>query len=128
MMVGTGVPPGASFRSSGAMGSMGASGGAFASGGGYPMGGVRGGAPLIVNGGGDCCGGGSGPVLATGRHSGDIVRSGMGTGTGLQANPGCGIGSGTSDTGCCVGGPEAACGGVGSACFEGAGNMVTTTD
>jgi len=127
-MVGTGVPPGASFRSSGAMGSMGASGGAFASGGGYPMGGVRGGAPLIVNGGGDCCGGGSGPVLATGRHSGDMVRSGMGTGTGLQANPGCGIGSGTSDTGCCVGGPEAACGGVGSACFEGAGNMVTTTD
>merc|ERR1712241_430665 len=41
---------------------------------------------------------------------------------------GCGLGSGTSDTGCCVGGPEASCGGVGNSCFEGAGTMVSTTD
>merc|ERR1719472_512712 len=61
---------------------------------------------------------------------GSGMGTGMGPGTGLtlQANPGCGIGSGTSDTGCCVGGPETSCGGIGSACFEGAGNMVTTTD
>merc|ERR1719361_1757400 len=61
---------------------------------------------------------------------GSGMGAGMGTGSGvaLQANPGCGIGSGTADTGCCVGGPEASCGGVGSACFEGAGNMVSTTD
>merc|ERR1712241_697903 len=30
--------------------------------------------------------------------------------------------------GCCVGGPETACGGVGTACFEGAGTMVSTGD
>jgi len=147
MIVGTGAPYGASSNAGRAVGSMGASGGAFAGGGGIPVGGsfagggvpVGGvGGPMHVSGGGDCCGGGSGAVLASGRHSGALVGSGMGsgfgpgygtgTGTTLQANPGCGIGSGTSDTGCCVGGPESACGGVGSACFEGAGNMVSTTD
>merc|ERR1719262_1786950 len=117
---------------------MGASSGAFAGGGSIPVGGSLsgGGVPVggvggpYVGGGGDCCGGGSGAVLAGGRHSGAMMGTGMGTGTGvtLQANPGCGIGSGTSDTGCCMGGPESACGGVGSACFEGAGNMVSTTD
>merc|ERR1712032_1330578 len=68
--------------------------------------------------------------MGTGMGTGAMMGSGMGTGTGLtlQANPGCGIGSGTSDTGCCVGGPEASCGGVGNACFEGAGTMVSTTD
>merc|ERR1712032_1784048 len=68
--------------------------------------------------------------MGTGMGMGTGLGPGYGTGTGttLQANPGCGIGSGTSDTGCCVGGPEASCGGVGSACFEGAGNMVSTTD
>jgi len=69
-------------------------------------------------------------MMGTGMGTGAMMGSGMGTGTGLtlQANPGCGIGSGTSDTGCCVGGPEASCGGVGNACFEGAGTMVSTTD
>jgi len=85
-----------------------------------------------VSGGGDCCGNGSGTVLAHGRHSGVMsgvgASTGTGTGTILQANPGCGIGSGASDAGCCVGGPETSCGGMGNACFEGAGNMVTTTD
>merc|ERR1740122_626796 len=128
MIVGGGVPAGGSFHAGGGMGSMGASGGgAFASGGG-----MRAGGPVHVSGGGDCCGGGSGAVLASGRHSGAMVGTGMGPGMGsgvtLQGNPGCGVGSGTADTGCCVGGPEASCGGVGSACFEGAGNMVTTTD
>merc|ERR550534_2124738 len=146
MIVGGG-PAGAGFRAGGSMGSMGYGGGAYGSGaygsgayggGGYGSGygagsgqGVGGG-PMVVSGGGDCCGGGSGTVLAQGRHGGVMSGVGAGTVTGkgtiLQANPGCGIGSGASDTGCCVGGPEAACGGVGSACFEGAGNMVSTTD
>merc|ERR550532_1474327 len=121
------------------MGSMG--GGAYAGGGGVPVGGAYaggGGVPVgsavHVGGGGDCCGSGSGAVLASGRHSGVMTgmgpEYGVGTGPGvtLQTNPGCGVGSGTADTGCCVGGPEASCGGVGSACFEGAGNMVSTTD
>merc|ERR1719367_1047765 len=86
---------------------------------------------MVVSGGGDCCGG-PGTVLAHGRHSGVMPGVGAGTGTGtgtvLQSNPGCGIGSGTADTGCCVGGPEASCGGVGNACFEGVGTMVSTTD
>jgi len=127
MIVGGGVPAGGSFHAGGAMGSMGASGGAYGSGVG-----MRAGGPVHVSGGGDCCGGGSGTVLASGRHSGAMVGTGMGPGMGsgitLQGNPGCGVGSGTADSSCCVGGPEAACGGVGSACFEGAGNMVTTTD
>merc|ERR1719361_1911110 len=61
---------------------------------------------------------------------GSGMGAGMGTGSGVtyQANPGCGIGSAAADTGCCVGGPETACGGVGSACFEGAGTAITTTD
>merc|ERR550534_999397 len=109
---------------------MGAGGSAFASGGGAHMGGIRAGAggPVHVSGGGDCCGGGSGAVLASGRHSGAMGGPGMGSGTTLQANPGCGVGSGTTDSSCCVGGPEASCGGVGSACFEGAGTMVGTSD
>merc|ERR1712129_324216 len=41
---------------------------------------------------------------------------------------GCGLGSNANDTGCCVGGPETTCGGVGSACLESSGNMFTTTD
>merc|ERR1719219_2832111 len=69
-------------------------------------------------------------MYATGTGMGSGVGAGTGTGTGtvLQPNPGCGVGSGTADTGCCVGGPETSCGGIGSACFEGAGNMVSTTD
>merc|ERR550534_3588861 len=146
MIVGGG-PAGAGFRAGGSMGSMGYGGGAYGSGaygsgayggGGYGSGygagsgqGVGGG-PMVVSGGGDCCGGGSGTVLAQGRHSGVMSGIGAGTGTGtgtvLQPNPGCGVGSGTSDTGCCLGGPEASCGGIGSACFEGAGTMVSTTD
>merc|ERR1712241_1154214 len=51
-----------------------------------------------------------------------------GGGVSFQASPGCGVGSGPADTGCCIGGPETACGGVGSACFESAGNAITTTD
>jgi len=146
MIVG-GAPAGASFHTGGSMGSMGAGGGAYgtgayggggygggAYGGGYGAGSGRGvgGGPMVASGGGDCCGGGSGTVLAQGRHSGVMSGVGAGTGTGtgtvLQPNPGCGVGSGTSDTGCCLGGPEASCGGIGSACFEGAGNMVSTTD
>ena len=49
---------------------------------------------MHVSGGGDCCGGGSGAVLAGGRHSGALVGSGMGSGFG----PGYGTGTGTGTT------------------------------
>merc|ERR1712176_82847 len=43
----------------------------------------------------------------------------------LSPTPGCGCGTPSDDTSCCVGGPESNCGGVGSACCEGAGSMIT---
>jgi len=121
---GAGFPVGGALASGNAF-PVGGVAGSQASGGAFPVGGVAGSQAMTAMHGGDgCCS--SGPVLASGRH--------MGTGGGitLQSNPGCGngcgIGSGTADTGCCVGGPEASCGGLGSACFEGAGTMVGTSD
>jgi len=61
--------------------------------------------------------------------AGTYMASGMdgGYGTGsIQAQHGCGIGTGVTDTHVCVGGPEAACAGAGEACFENSGNMTTT--
>lgn len=46
----------------------------------------------------------------------------------VEPKPGFGCGSPANDTTCCVGGPEAACGGVGNMCCEGSGHMVTTID
>merc|ERR1719492_646841 len=69
---------------------------------------------------------GYGTGYGTGFGSG--YGPGVGQGTTAVANPGCGVGSGASDTNCCVGGPEASCGGLGSACFEGSGTMVGTSD
>merc|ERR1740123_1464034 len=116
-------------------GAYGAGGGAYAAGGipgggAYAGGGIPGsgagmGTTRVVAGNGSCCG----PSGTTYANAYGNARPGMtGTGTTVHANPGCGVGSGPSDTGCCVGGPETSCGGVGSACFEGAGNMVTSTD
>jgi len=118
-MEGTGVPhgAGASSYARAAMGHTDASGsalrwgGVFGSDGGISMGSLK--------------RGHSGTVLASGRHGPGIGATGCTT---LRANPGCGVGSGASDTACCVGGPNASCWGVGNACFEGAGTMVTTTD
>jgi len=136
------VPVGGVYASGGALpvGGAYAGGGAFPVGGAYgrgaiPVGSVTGGQSIHAVGGSDDCCGSSGPVLASRRH-GSFVGSGVGSGVGpgsgtiLQPNPGCGTGcgSGTSDTGCCVGGPEAACGGVASPCFEGAGTMIGTSD
>merc|ERR550532_2125346 len=86
-----------------------------------------------MHGSGGCCGTpthvgdrsmGSGMYGVGGSYAG----GGPGGGTVIEATPGCGLGSNANDTGCCVGGPETQCGGVGSACFESSGNMVTTTD
>jgi len=64
----------------------------------------------------------TGSVRATGSSGGS---SGV---TVVQPKAGFGCGSPSNDTTCCVGGPEAACGGVGSVCCEGSGQMVTTMD
>merc|ERR1719507_961940 len=115
--VGGGIPAG------GIMGSgMGAGGGAYAAGvipggGAYVGGGIPGsgagiGATRVVGGNGSCCGP-SGTTYTGNAYGGSAYADGM-TGTTLIANPGCGIGSGPSDAGCCVGGPETTCGGVGN--------------
>merc|ERR1712045_379453 len=85
------------------------------------------GSGMGAGGGAYAAGGIPGATYAGNAYGGSAYADGM-TGTTLIANPGCGIGSGPSDAGCCVGGPETSCGGVGNACFEGAGNMVTTAD
>merc|ERR1712129_258904 len=73
---------------------------------------------------------GGGQSLGSGIYggAGSYVGGGPGGGTVVEATPGCGLGSNANDTGCCVGGPETQCGGVGSACLESSGNMVTTTE
>merc|ERR1719264_1063718 len=86
-----------------------------------------------MHGSGGCCGTPahlSGRSMGSGIYSagGSYAGGGPGGGTVIEATPGCGLGSNASDTGCCVGGPETQCGGVGSACLESSGNMVTTTD
>merc|ERR1712241_1532968 len=97
----------------GVMGSgMGTGGGAYAAGGipaggAYVGGGIPGsgagiGATRVVGGNGNCCGP-SGTMYAGNAYGGSAYGDGM-TGTTLVANPGCGIGSGPSDAGCCVGG------------------------
>mmetsp|Transcript_55345 Transcript_55345/g.109994 ORF Transcript_55345/g.109994 Transcript_55345/m.109994 type:complete len:497 (-) Transcript_55345:84-1574(-) len=121
MIMGTGTPVGGTHYAGG----MGTSGGAFGTGG-YPISGAGGGQIQVAGGDAGCCGP-SGGTYAAGRGVG-FGGPGMGQGTTVVANPGCGIGSGASDTSCCVGGPEASCGGLGSACFEGAGTMVGTGD
>merc|ERR550525_2211276 len=111
-------------------------GGSYAGGGsGVGLGGGigAGGGRVVTHGGGGCCGS---PVHVSGRSMGSGVYGGGGSymgggpggGTVIEATPGCGLGSNASDTGCCVGGPETQCGGVGSACLESSGNMITTTD
>merc|ERR1719362_1625373 len=61
------------------------------------------------------------------RGDGTMVSAGPGGNTTvLSPTPGCGTPS--DDASCCVGGPEANCGGVGSACCEGTGNMITTAN
>merc|ERR550525_970763 len=111
-------------------------GGSYAGGGsGVGLGGGigAGGGRVVTHGGGGCCGS---PVHVSGRSMGSGVYGGGGSylgggpggGVSIEPTPGCGLGTGTSDTGCCVGGPETQCGGVGSACLESSGNMVTTTD
>merc|ERR1719331_168371 len=133
MIIGTGSPVGGTYYAGGsgvgggaygAGGSMASMGGAYGSGGG-PVGGTGG--VHVVGGDGGCCGPSGGAMYGTGRGMG-LAGSGPGRSTIVQANPGCGVGSGASDTGCCVGGPETSCGGVGTACFEGAGTMVSTGD
>jgi len=106
-VAGTGVPYAASSNARAAMGSTDAFGGASRTGGVF---------------------GNAGSVSMGGLRQGQNVHVSGPANTTLRENPGCGVGSGTLDTGCCVGGPEASCGGLGSACFEGAGTMVTTTD
>merc|ERR1719225_2372614 len=86
-----------------------------------------------MQGSGGCCGTPahlSGRSMGSGMYGagGSYAGGGPGGGTFIEATPGCGLGSNASDTGCCVGGPETQCGGVGSACLESSGNMVTTTD
>jgi len=126
---------------------MGGAGGSYSGGGVGPMGGPTmmagatrggigpvGGGRVVYNGGsGDCCGS---PVHVTSRSTGtgvygtggSYMGGGPGGGMAIEPTPGCGLGSGLNDTACCVGGPETQCGGVGSACFDSAGNMVTTSD
>merc|ERR1719264_85672 len=106
------MPAGGNFHATGAAGAMG-------SGGNFQGGTYNAGAGRFVGGMGSGGMGSGGSYAASG---------GMGPGITYQANPGCGVGSGAADTSCCVGGPELACGGVGSACFEGAGTAITTTD
>jgi len=143
-MMGGGVPVGGSFHAgAGGLGS----GGSFQGGAHNAAGGVYNTASGAYNAAGGYAGGfGSGSAHASGARGafgtggpfgtgGGAMGggsynagSGMGPGVAYQANPGCGLGSGAADTGCCVGGPETACGGVGSACFEGTGTAITTTD
>jgi len=88
---------------------------------------------VVMHGGSGGCYGS--PVHLTSRLMGSGVYGsgssymdgGLGGGVAVEANPGCGLGTATADTSCCVGGPETQCGGIGSACLESAGNMVTTT-
>jgi len=103
-------------------GGMGGSYSAGMGGGGLGAGSGR----VAMQGGGGCCG----PSHVSARSMGGSFAAGGGPGGGthVEATPGCGLGSNASDTGCCVGGPETQCGGVGSACLESSGNMVTTTD
>lgn len=83
-----------------------------------------------------CCGNSHSGAMMSGRSLGYGMNAGGSFASGypgsggvvLEPNPGCGCGTPATDTACCVGGPDAACGGVGSACCEGTGNMVTTTD
>jgi len=122
---GYGVGGGAYGAGGGAYGAGGIPGGGAYAGGGIPGSGAGMGTTRVVGGNGSCCG----PSGTMHANAYGTARPGMtGTGTTVHANPGCGVGSAPSDTGCCVGGPETSCGGVGSACFEGAGNMVTSTD
>merc|ERR1712173_153817 len=74
--------------------------------------------------------GGLGPGNANGGAQPVAAAGGVGGGTIFRANPGCGVGSGPNDVGCCIGGPETAlgCGGLGSACMEGAATAFTPTD
>merc|ERR1719297_106049 len=99
---------------------------AYSAGGGYAGGGGMSGSYSAGMGSGGCCG----PSHLSARYMGGSFAAGGGPGGGthIEATPGCGLGSNASDTGCCVGGPETQCGGVGSACLESSGNMVTTTD
>jgi len=111
-------------------------GGSYSAGGGYSAGmggggraGLGAGGGPIVQGSGGCCGPPA-HLSARSMGSGGMYGSGVGGGSGtvLEATPGCGLGSNANDTGCCVGGPETQCGGVGSACLDSSGNMITTTD
>eukprot|EP00419_Tripos_fusus_P058887 CAMPEP_0172927744 /NCGR_PEP_ID=MMETSP1075-20121228/217619_1 /TAXON_ID=2916 /ORGANISM="Ceratium fusus, Strain PA161109" /LENGTH=873 /DNA_ID=CAMNT_0013789013 /DNA_START=52 /DNA_END=2674 /DNA_ORIENTATION=- len=122
-----GAGGGAYGAGGGAYGAGGIPGGGAYAGGGIPGSGVGMGTTRVVGGNGSCCGP-SGTMHANAYGNARPGMTGTGTGTTVHANPGCGVGSAPSDTGCCVGGPETSCGGVGSACFEGAGNMVTSTD
>ena len=118
----------ASYSGAGSMG------GSYAGGAGYGAGGMGvGGGRMVTHGGGGCCGSPahvSGRSMGSGVYSsgGSFVGGGPGGGVSLEPTPGCGVGTGTSDTGCCVGGPETQCGGVGSACLESSGTMLATSD
>jgi len=82
--------------------------------------------PGVGEGGGSssCCEVGSNCCGSS--HGGIGVGPGMGVDPGFGVNPGMGGGVGVGPGGtCCVGGPDVACGGVGSACCEPAGAMVT---
>merc|ERR550532_2648058 len=56
---------------------------------------------------------------------GAVVGGAPGDGVVVQPNAGCGCGG--DSTGCCVGGPDASCGGAGGVCCEEAGNIVSNT-
>jgi len=105
---------------------MGAAGGRMGLNGGV------GGSAMLSNGGGGVGGSTFHPSGMYAAHANTQVRpTGAATlhgGVVVQPNPGCGLGTPANDTACCVGGPENTCGGVGSVCFEGSGNMVATTD
>jgi len=124
----------ASYSGGGNMGGSYAGGYAGGGGGGAGLGGGgigAGGGRVIQHGGGGCCGSPvhmSGRSMGSGVYGGSYMGGGPAGGVSIEPTPGCGLGTGTADTGCCVGGPETQCGGVGSACLESSGNMVTTTD
>jgi len=135
MIVGGGVPAGGSFRAGGGSLPTGGVGGAMGSGGSFQGGAYNAGAGAYHAGAGGFAGNAGAGGFAGGVGPGGAYvtggRGALGSGDGgvtYAANPGCGIGSGAADTSCCVGGPETACGGIGSACFEGAGTAITTTD
>merc|ERR550532_2725497 len=68
----------------------------------------------------------AGGVGIQGAHMGGAgVGGAPGEGVVVQPNPGCGCGG--DSTGCCVGGPEASCGGAGGVCCEEAGTIVSNT-